>query len=343
MKTISVDGGALYGKSFTHFGNYTFSEQLIRALIKYDQTNHYKVYLQEKYNDLPAQNQKVIVPRLGWLKLGISAQELINPSEIFLGLNQALPWYCPGKKITVCHGLAPLKYGQFYPDSQKKMQQQISNIVEKSDWIIVGSTKLRDSLNDIIRVEKKIIIKPKIKVINYGIPELFLKPKKSVRKNYLLYVGSSHPIKNLNFIFNAFTEFKKLTKVNDYQLVLVGVGKNLNIPDQIKNKVITIPHAKGELLKKLYAQARCLVSASFEESFNLPILEALSQNTPVVATKNAVIPELISFVHVSQSSISAFAKTLKQALDNPKPINRLELIEQFNWQNFVKQLIRLYE
>ena len=45
---ISVDGGALSNNSKNHFGNFTVTQELLRALPLTDQKNKYTVFIQEK-------------------------------------------------------------------------------------------------------------------------------------------------------------------------------------------------------------------------------------------------------------------------------------------------------
>jgi len=340
MKIVSVDAGALSSPQAKQFGNYTFSFELISALLKYDKKNNYRFYLQSPFPKLPRQNSVILKPKLGWLKLRVSLREFVKPSNVFLGLNQALPLYCGGKKIVFCHGLAPLKYPQLYPDSRRRIAQQIRQMLKEADLIIVGSKRLKNSLNDISGVGER-NAKNKIKVINYGIPTFLADYKKAGKKRALLYVGSPHPIKNLSFLLKAFSEFIKLRDFRDYRLYLAGVGSDFDIHGM--KQVVVIPHAKGEQLSTLYRQASCLVTASLEESFNLPVLEALSQNTPVVGTRLAIIPELAPYVNLAPGSPAAFAKVIAKTITSPKPINLNALRKQFSWQKYVQKLTAFYE
>lgn len=343
MKIISVDAGAFSSQSNTHYGNFTFSKELIRFLQQIDRVNNYRFYLQKTDSFFQDSKGVVIKPKIGWLKLGISLREIISPSEVFLALNQALPWYCPGKKIVFCHGLAPLNFPKLYPDSQKRMKQQIRQMLQPSNWIVTGSQRLKNSLNDIYREEKRSKKPLNIKVLNYGIGQNFLNYKAAKRQPVILYVGSSHPIKNLNFLMTAFLQFINLPKFRHFKLQLVGVGNNFKPLPTLSPKVKIINYCQNRQLIRLYRQVSCLISTSLEESFNLPILEALSQKTPVVATKSATIPELEPYISLAANSPLEFAKTIAQAITRPKAINLTQLRKQFDWQYYVQELIKLYD
>jgi len=142
------------------------------------------------------------------------------------------------------------------------------------------------------------------------------------KKRYFLFVGMDHPIKNIQFIKEAFRKFRELREFKCYKLILVT--KNCS----------------REKLRWLYRNATALLTASYYESFNLPVLEALSQGCPVIGLKSAIIPELRPYVNVV-NNIDEFTekmKTVKKPSD--QLINRLN--KEFNWKNYVEKLVELY-
>ena len=125
--------------------------------------------------------------------------------------------------------------------------------------------------------------------------------------------------------------------------MLVGVGFNFDIPKNLSKSVIIVAHAPQKNLIKIYQAASCLITTSLYESFNLPVLEALSQKTQVVGLKEALIPELEPYCWVEPSNLQKFAKTIIKAINKPKFINLPKLKKQFSWQKYLKQLTKLYE
>ena len=338
--SISVDGGALINNEHQQYGNYVFTRNLLLALGRVDKKNSYTLYLQNKISNFDAFKHKIIKPIFGWLKTWVTVEEITNPKDVFLATNQALPLYTKAGKIVFCHGIAPLLYPQLYPDSHKQMKQQIKDMIQRADNIIVGSVKLKEELNKVANNKNKDL---KISVLNYGIPNPFIEASKRFKKkNILLYVGSSHAIKNLSFILDSFSYFVKLPKYQNYKLALAGVSNNLTIAKNIKDKIIIFNHVNHDELLKLYNESRCLLSASLYESFNLPVLEALSQNTNVVGTNSAIVPELLPYVRISPDSPIKFAQNIKYEIENPKKINLKKLRKQFNWDNFAKKLVNMY-
>ena len=310
---ISIDGGALYPKNNQRFGTSVFSENLVTALKRYDKKNQYFIY-----------TFKNLKPKLFWLKGRVSIEEFINKKVVFLALNQAIPLYTSGKVISFCHGLSYYFYSQYYPKNDYiRLNNQLKEMIKKSDKIIVSSEKVKEELISIYRyIEAKIIVLP------FGIP--FDMKKRSAfvkttadRQKFFLFVGMNHPIKNINFIKKAFNEFKKDEGYKDHKLYI--------LTENVSRKK----------LKKFYQQATALLTASYYESFNFPVLEALSQDCPVIGLKSAIIPELRPYVNVAGNN-KEFVEFMKKI--NTKPDVQLinQLCKTFNWENYISNLVKLY-
>ena len=321
---ISIDGGALC-ENKNRYGNYVFSRNLITALYLYDQRNDYTVYgfcmkpswLKERQRFRYQQ----IMPKRFWSSVRLSIEQIVHPNDIFLALNQAIPLYTSEKVITFCHGLAYYFYPQYYSKEDViRLNKQLKEIIKRSNKIIVSSQKVKDELVSINQ-----LIDRKIQVIPFGIPfdmDNSIKRKVSKSKDkFFLYVGMNHQIKNIEFIKRACKEFKKNKKYKDYKLY--NITTNL-----LRNK-----------LKKLYQSATALLTASHYESFNLPVLEALSQGCPVIGLKSAIIPELKKYVNVATNK-KMFVKLMIKAGNNTLKTNfSKEIKRKFTWKNYVKMII----
>lgn len=306
---ISVDGGALNPKNNQRFGTTVFSENLIKALKLYDKKNQYFIYTFEN-----------LKPKIFWLKGRVSLEEFKQKNDIFLALNQAIPLYTSGKIISFCHGLSYYLYPQHYPENDViRLNKQLKEMVNSSNKIIVSSKKVKDELISI-----RTNIKGKIIVLPFGIP-FDMKSSKIKKKNkYFLFVGMDHQVKNINFIKQAFNEFKKDKKYQDYKFF------------------IRTENVSRTSLKKLYQKAAALLTSSYYESFNFPVLEALSQGCPVVGLKSAIIPELRPYVNLA-GDLNEFVNNMKKLSIKPNARSIRQLYQKFNWKKYVNNLVKLYK
>jgi glycosyltransferase involved in cell wall biosynthesis len=203
-------------------------------------------------------------------------------------------------------------------------------MINKSKFIIVSSKKVKSEL---IKYGAKT---HQTKIINFGIPNDMLTTSKRSPKKYFLFVGVNQKIKNIKFIINRFKEFLKFKK--DYKLILV-----LNNFIKSNNKNIKIlSNISRQRLQKLYLSANAYLSASYYESFNFPILEALSQKCPVISLKSSVIPEMQKYVNIANNS-KEFLKLMQRSVNNDlKTVNINVIKRKFSWNNYVKKLYLLF-
>ncbi len=311
---ISVDGGGLGGKLGERYGNYIFSENLIKALLRYDKKNHYFIYTFD-----------TLKPRFAWSKVRLSIEEIKEKKDVFLALNQAIPLYTSGKRISFCHGLSYYFFPKYYSlKDNLRLRNQLDEMIFKSDIIVVSSERVKQELETIA---VKYSTKTKIVVIPFGIPFDMLNKRllrrftpRNDTKPYFLFVGMDHPIKNIKFIRNI---FKKAGKFKNYEL-----------------KIIT-ENCPRKKLKNLYLNATALLTASYYESFNLPVLEALSQGCPVIGLKSAVIPELQPYINLANSQ-EEFVRFMKKIPKKPDVKSINQLYTRFDWKNYVEKLVKLY-
>ena len=318
---ISVDAGCLCQKGYS--GSKIFAQNLFKALSLYDKKNFYLLYT---YCSLAQKGfgKNVIIrkifPKIGWSKLSLSLAEFLQKKEIFLALNQAIPFYTAGKIISFSHGLSFYFYPQLYPSSSQKMKSQLNEMIARSRYIVVSSIKVKNELTSIYQK-----IEEKIKVIPYGVPfDMRSEPITKKKEKYFLYVGVDHPIKNIDFIRQAFKKFKSCNKFKDYKLILAT----------------RISRAK---LKNLYQKATALLTASFYESFNFPVVEALSLGCPVIGLSSAIINEFKSLVNLAESEEEFIELMIKAAKGSLKINDSRQIKKFFSWENYVKKLVALYD
>lgn len=311
---ISVDGGALNPNNNQRFGTSVFSENIVTALKLYDKKNQYFVY-----------TFKNLKPKLFWMKGRVSLEEFKQKKDIFLALNQAVPLYASGKIITFCHGLSYYFFPQYYPTKDViRLNKQLKEMIKRSNKIIVSSKRIKDELVSMYRY-----IETKITVLPFGIPfdmERNIKYQKSKIKKpmkYFIFVGNNQPIKNIQFIKEAFRKFRELKEFRNYKLILVT-------KDCSRKK-----------LRSLYRNATALLTASHYESFNFPVLEALSQGCPVIGLRSTIIPELETYVNLA-NNIEEFVEKMKKITRKPCTRSIIQLYKKFNWKNYVENLVKLY-
>jgi glycosyltransferase involved in cell wall biosynthesis len=154
------------------------------------------------------------------------------------------------------------------------------------------------------RIVARLKIAPeRISVIRSGVDHLgkvdsddaILKKLNLSYDRFALIVGSLAPNKNLARVIEA---IERLERDHDFTFVIAG-GQNLKIFGSTVRKdrsdakrVVWAGYVSDGELKALYENAACFVFPSLYEGFGLPPLEAMYCGCPVIASREASLPEL---------------------------------------------------
>lgn len=180
--------------------------------------------------------------------------------------------------------------------------------------------------------------------------------KYSIVDDYILFLGTLKPSKNLEGTIEAFAGLKSQFS----NLKLVVAGKKGWLYQQIFEKVKKLNIEERVLFTGfvdeddkacLYKCAKVLISPSFTEGFGLHVLESMACGTPVVVSDAGSLPEIAgeAGVYVDPKNTKSIVGGLEKILKMPeKGYNQLsqKCIEQarnFSWEKTAKQTINIFE
>ncbi len=334
---ISIDGGSLCAGAASRFGTYYFTENYLRAAAAYDLKNSYIVYLfcsQKSVPELRSPNIsfRTVLPSAGWMTVRIPLEETVRKNDIFVALNQAIPSYTPARVFSISHGLAYLHKPEWYPDSASILRSQLLRMIRRSERIFVTSRLVKDELDGMAGGTPVHVALPGVP---YDMPYSHPIP----RKPFFLFVGMNHPIKNIPFILNTFRAFRSDHRFRNFSLKLV-TGSNTDLSDDGSH--VQWLSCTRPALRELYRTATALLTASHYESFNFPVLEALSQGCPVIARTGAVVPEFAPFVKSARTE-EQFIHAMKDVAcgaRTPVPVKNIR--SRFQWRNFMSTITAHY-
>ena len=245
-------------------------------------------------------------------------------------------WYKNGiYTISMIHDCIPWKdkdyQVKFLSKLYNKMVKKSSSLVDEI-WTVSETSK-----KDIVELFK--ISKEKIRVFyncvsreymhkyTKGISEKVLKKFRLVKDGYFLYVGGYDPRKNVKKLVLGFEKYQKLTKdgTKKIPLVLCG-GKILKLKyysdfDSIKsNDIVKTGFVSNEELAILYQNACGYFTASKDEGFNIPSIEALFSNCPIylsdIDVHHEIIGKVANFIDISSPDTISKAFHLCESQNN---------------------------
>ncbi|XOC99192.1 glycosyltransferase family 4 protein [Burkholderia sp. 22PA0106] len=140
--------------------------------------------------------------------------------------------------------------------------------------------------------------------------------------HYVLIVGSLSVGKNLARVLAAIA---LLDGGHDWQFVVVG-GFDLRVFNakekadiSLSNDVVMAGFVSDGELKALYEHAGCFLFPSLYEGFGLPPLEAMSCGCPVIASREAALPEVCgnAALYCDARSVEDIAAKVVQMMTDP--------------------------
>jgi glycosyltransferase involved in cell wall biosynthesis len=182
-----------------------------------------------------------------------------------------------------------------------------------------------------------------------------IRKRLNVRENFLLYVGTIEPRKNLTLLVRAFEE-SSLGKEQGMQLVLAGkkgwlideLYKSLSNSPASRNIEFT-GYLNDEELCALYSTCRLFIYPSLYEGFGLPPLEAMACGAPVLASRIPSISEVVgSAAHlVSPDSSKEFAAAMREITSSNSLRDKLSVkgfnrVAEFSWSNTAERTRAVY-
>jgi len=261
------------------------------------------------------------------------------------------------KIIATVHDLSFLLYPEWHPEERVKyIGQGFMERTLLSDVIITPSNYIKNEL-----LERFPELEGKVFPIHLGVDKDIYNPwRKSIYipnlpNNYILYVGSIEPRKNLKNLLKAYAVLPKQIR-EEYPLLLAGFEGWKN--DEIKNLLQALyPYVKylgyvnEETLAELYRRATFFIYPSFYEGFGLPPIEAMACGCPVIVTHVASLPEVCgdaAFYINDPSDEEEIAWKMEVFLESSELRNKFRLkgiehTKKFDWRKSAEEHYKLFK
>ena len=263
-----------------------------------------------------------------------------------------MPMVRAGRVVATHHDCTHERFPQYFPDV-KKIYWARRRLFPSVDVIICVSEATRRDLIHFYNVDPA-----KTRVIHHGLTELPRSEaaatwlKRNLRRDYILYVGMRPGFKNFDGLLRAFHDSKLHEELD--LLVLGGqpftdgeraLMKRLGLDECVTH----VGKVTDEVLAEAYAHARVFVYPSFNEGFGLPMLEAMSLNCPVLASRIASTEEICGDApfYFDIDDQNSFSSGLVQAVNTTEARERAvergrSVISRYSWERCGQETLVLY-
>ena len=357
---IVIDARELNGT-----GTGTYLKHLLSDLQQIDDQHSYIVLLRPKdMDDWKPSNKRFTKVACRFKEftfgeqLGLWRQlHKIKPDLVHFGMVQQPIGY-QGKVVTTMNDLTtarfrnPAKNWLIFTIKQQVYKLVNYIVAHKSAHLITYTEFVKDDVARYANINSR-----KITVTHLAADEITDKPEEIPEldgKDFIMYVGSSHPHKNLDRLVDAFI----LLRQDNPQLRLVLAGKRNYLFKRLEkrvaqkgagNVIFTGFVSEGQL-RWLYEHTAAYVFPSLSEGFGLPGLEAMMHGAPVVSSSATCLPEVYQdgALYFDPLDANDMAEKINAVVNDEKLAHSLvqkgkKVAASYSWQHTAEQTLAVYK
>jgi glycosyltransferase involved in cell wall biosynthesis len=263
--------------------------------------------------------------------------------------------------VATIHDFAFIHHPEWLPNDRRRyFNANFKTSIKRADKIIVPSEFVKKEALGYLGVPEDMV-----RAIHHGInTDIFrrydeselklLKVKHDLPENFILYVGSIEPRKNLERLLSAYRMLESGTR-KDVKLVLAGFEgwknkKVLRLIKKFEKDVVFLGYLPDAEIAMLYNLATLFIFPSFYEGFGMPPTEAMACGCPVLVSNTASLPEVCQdaakyFDPHDPEDIAEGISTLlsDDALRDALSIKGLKRAEAFKWKRSALEHLEIFK
>ena len=366
--------------------------ELLTQFERIDKKNEYTIFLPDPpLSDLPKERKgwkyRVLKPKRLWTRIALpfALYTARQKPDLFFSPSHYLPRFLPSKikKVVVIFDLSFLHFPEmFNRDDLWKLKNWTKFSVNNADCIVtISKFSKEDIYKEYSTPKKKITIaypgydkeKFRVQSLEFRVGEV--KKKYNVGDNYLIYIGTIQPRKNIIRLMEAFGNAIHLEGVkthlrgvrerskNELELVIVGKHKGegkqgwkyediLKSPQKlgIESRVKFLGFVPTDELAFLISGATAFIQPSLYEGFGIPVAEAMACGVPVIVSDVSSLPEVVgqAGLLVNPYSVDQMEQAIRTIVADKKLRKKyskagLERVKMFSCGKMAKEVLKVFD
>ncbi len=342
-------------------GTEAYSLHLIRAMIQTAPEQLFRLYFNRPpergtFDALNVQQRVISFPRL-WTHLRLAAEMWQHPPDVLFVPAHVLPLIHPRRSVVTVHDLGYRYFPQAHPRRQRLYLDGATRWnVRAASCVLADSQATKDDIARFYGTDpgKVVVAYPgrdeSLRRVEDPAVVEAVKRRYGIEGQYILYIGTLQPRKNLRRLIEAFSNFKSQSSSfhflpSTFHLVLAGKRGWLydDLFAQVKRsglegQVIFPGYIADQDKAALISGAAVMAFPSLYEGFGFPALEAFQCGAPLVCSNMSSLPEITgqAALVVDPLSVDDIAAALKRVVTREDLRNDLvergyEQARRFSW------------
>ncbi len=369
---IGLDGIPLAAAK-TGVGHYTF--ELARSLALVAPTDRFTLISPRPLNPLSADERQRrtlsnlhysrLSPgllNLRWWSVSLPLYLRWRPFDLFHGTNYDVPLWNRRPSLVTIHDLSLLLHADTHEGHLvRRGQRRLPLMARSATMIITPSQSVKQEVCEHLNIESS-----RVAVTPLAPRSIFKRVEREktietrrrlgIRDDFILFVGTVEPRKNLLTLARAFDEILRQTSLRP-QLVIAGQeGWLMNDLFRFINRAGLQDHVcftgylSDEDLRALYSSCSVFVYPSLYEGFGLPPLEAMACGAPVITSRIPPIMETVETAAclVDPANAQELAGAIVRLLEDPGARQQLSVlgarqVRNFTWERTASLTLEIYK
>src|SRR6266404_1172086 len=305
---------------------------------------------------------KVNLLERNWWTIGLPRYLRRRSFDLFHGTNFDIPLWQVCPTVLTVHDLSTFLYPETHEASSvRRARRRLPLMARTATQIVTHSHSVRNEVAEHLQVslDKVIAIPAAARSIFTPLPPsqtAEIRRRLGVKDDFLLYVGTIEPRKNLIVLLNA---YRKIISTSGLHPQLVIAGKKGWLTDDLFSRLRELGiedrvHFTGYLPDKdlcaLYSSCLIFIYPSIYEGFGLPPLEAMACGAAVIASSTPSIAEVVADAArlVAPDGINDLAMAIITLLRDENERRRLSVAGlkralQFSWNRTAQLMLGVYQ
>ena len=340
-------------------GTELYSRYLIEALLDRASAHlSFRLYFnQPPQSAVQNQTSKIRVlpfPRL-WTHVRLSAEMILHRPDLLFVPAHVLPIVHPRRSMVTVHDLGYLYFPEAHPPRQRWYLDRSTrwHTTAAAHLLADSAATKHDLINNYHADPDKITVAypgldPLVKRIDDPTEIARVRAKYHIDGDYLLYLGTIQPRKNLQRLMQAFNQLP----ATNHQLLLAGKPGwySDELLQHANDHVKFIGYVDAADKNALLSGATSFVFPSLYEGFGFPVLEAMACGVPVLCSNTSSLPEVAGDAAVMVNPLEAddITRGLREITTNTDL--RKTLIERgyqqaqtFTWEACANIVLSVFE
>jgi len=345
-------------QQLTGVGHYTL--ELVRAMAQAAPHDEFEIvspfsYIFEEFegrDGLPANvalaRARTSIMTRRWWSIGLPSHLKRNPVALFHGTNYEVPLRAECPTVVTIHDLSLLLHSSTHEArAVRRSRLLLPLMARKATLIVTPSELVRDEVCEHLKVRPEKVFAIPLAPRGSFTPmpsaqTIETRRRLGIEDEFLLFVGTIEPRKNLLTLVKALEEVLRTTELRPQVVVAGKVGwKSDELLSHLdrspaRERVHFVGFLPDEDLRALYSCCRAFIYPSLYEGFGLPPLEAMACGAPVIASRVPSIKESVARI-ISATDSEGLARNVIELLREDQArqllfVRGLKHAQEFSWQ-----------